>query len=227
MVFPRLLAVAALAFFALACSESAGSPPSGGGSVDVDFVKGDVILGDATAPVEIIEYASTTCGHCRTFHKTILPSIKSEFVETGKAKFIFRDLPTAPAPVSAAGGALARCAGSEGYYATLDDIFTNQYELLQASQSGGALNELIKIGERNGLSAETTKACVQNPTVIAEITRTSDLADQDDVRSTPTVFINGQRVARDAMTVEGLSSLIRKATGEAEPASDEEPAAAE
>ena len=218
----RSVFVAAISSLGLiACSgaeENTGATTSG----DVSFVAGDVVLGDANAPLEIIEYASTTCGHCRTFHKTILPRLKEDYVATGKAKLIFRDLPTPPAPVAAAGGALARCAGEAKYYEALDDIFTNQYEILQATRSGGALNELVKIGERHGLSADEVRACIQNKDVISEIGRTADLANQDGVNSTPQLFVNGENVGEALRTYETLSAYLDEKLGIAPESEDTE-----
>ena len=54
---------------------------------------GDRILGKADAPITIVEYASFTCPHCATFANQVLPPIKKDWVETGKAKLIFRDFP--------------------------------------------------------------------------------------------------------------------------------------
>lgn len=217
MIPKRALASLALTFFAIGCSQA----ESDGGALsnaDISFVKGDAILGDENATVEIIEYASTTCGHCRTFQKTILPQIKSAFIETGKANLVYRDLPTAPANVAVAGGALARCAGADKYHDVLDAIFTDQYEIIQATRTGGALKELVRIGGDHGLSEEQVKACVSNAKVIAEITRTADLATEDGVNSTPTLFINGDRVETQDMNVDGITRIINAKLGVETPA---------
>ena len=51
------------------------------------------VLGNSDAAIIIEEYASMSCGHCANFHNTILPDIKKEFIDTGKAKLIFNDFP--------------------------------------------------------------------------------------------------------------------------------------
>ena len=228
------LFVAALGAISLvACSPANGDSPTVDVSgVEVSFVSGDVIMGDENAPLEIIEYASTTCGHCRNFHKTHLARIKEEFIDTGKAKLIFRDLPTAPAPVSAASGALARCAGEEKYYDVLDDIFTHQYELLQATRTqGGAMKELIAIGGRHGLNEQQVRACVQSPDVLAEINRTADLANADGVTSTPQLIVNGENAGDAIRSYEALATFLNKKLGIEEPRAENEetasPAASE
>ncbi len=212
MFSKRVLTSVALAFLAIGCSEAKGDGQTLNDG-DVTFVKGDVVLGDAEAPIKLVEYASTSCGHCRQFHKTILPQLKTAFINTGKANMVFRDLPTPPANVAAAGGALARCAGADKYYDVLDGLFTNQYEIIQSTRTGGALGELTKVGEANGMTAAEVRACVSSTKVIAEITRTTDLAEDDGVTTTPTLFIDGVRVEAHDMTVEGITRLINAKLG--------------
>ena len=54
---------------------------------------GDKFLGEANAPVTIVEYFSLGCPHCRKFHETILPKLKTDYIDTGKARLVFRDFP--------------------------------------------------------------------------------------------------------------------------------------
>ena len=67
----------------------------------------DLVLGKADAPVTIVEYASMTCPHCATFHKTTYPALKSKYIDTGKVRFIFREFPLDELAVAAS--MLARC----------------------------------------------------------------------------------------------------------------------
>ena len=71
----------------------------------------DMIKGASDAKVTIIEYASFTCPHCATFHKDIFPKLKKEYIDTGKVKFIYREV-YFDAPGLWA-GLLARCVSSE------------------------------------------------------------------------------------------------------------------
>ena len=53
----------------------------------------DRILGNPDAPLTVIEFASMTCPHCANFHKTIYPDLKANWIDSGKARFIFRHFP--------------------------------------------------------------------------------------------------------------------------------------
>src|SRR5437588_12843738 len=53
----------------------------------------DLVLGNAEAPITVVEYASMTCGHCANFHTKVFPTLKEKYVETGKVRFIMREFP--------------------------------------------------------------------------------------------------------------------------------------
>src|SRR5262245_49671891 len=69
----------------------------------------DLVLGNAEAPITVVEYASMTCGHCAHFHTTVFPTLKEKYVDTGKVRFIMREFPLDN--LAAAASMLARCAG--------------------------------------------------------------------------------------------------------------------
>ena len=53
----------------------------------------DRVMGSPDAPVTIIEYASMTCSHCAAFATGVFPQLKTEYIDTGKAKYVFREFP--------------------------------------------------------------------------------------------------------------------------------------
>src|SRR5438094_5213724 len=53
----------------------------------------DMALGPANAPVTITEYASMTCPHCAAFSENVFPKIKSEYIDSGKVRYVFREFP--------------------------------------------------------------------------------------------------------------------------------------
>jgi protein-disulfide isomerase len=85
---------------------------------------GDIILGSATAPVTIIEYASMTCPHCAHFAEKTLPELQTRYIDTGKVRFIFREFPLDP--LAAGGFMLARCAGKDKYMQVVETLFARQ-----------------------------------------------------------------------------------------------------
>ena len=67
----------------------------------------DMALGPADAAVTITEFASMTCPHCAAFTEKVFPKIKSEYIDTNKIRFVFREFPLDIK--AAAGSMLARC----------------------------------------------------------------------------------------------------------------------
>src|SRR5581483_1775564 len=87
----------------------------------------DMALGPADAKVTITEYASMTCPHCAAFNADVFPKIKSEFIDTGKVRYVFREFPLDIK--AAAGSMLSRCIanGDAGkYFAVIDLLFRSQ-----------------------------------------------------------------------------------------------------
>ena len=86
----------------------------------------DMSMGPANARVTLVEYASVTCSHCAEFNADILPQIKTNFIDTGKIRYVYREVLTPPNNVSAAGVLLARCSGKENYFKVIDAIMRGQ-----------------------------------------------------------------------------------------------------
>ncbi len=150
----------------------------------------DRILGKADAPVTIVEYASLTCPHCADFDAHTLPKVKTEWIDTGKARLIFRDFPLDPAAVHAA--MLARCAPPDQFYAFVDALFHSQNNWAAGGKVDEALGKLAKVA---GMSDEQFSACMKNEAVQKQVLDSRVQAEQQyKVESTPTFFINGVRV---------------------------------
>ena len=95
----RLVLGAALALAAL----------FGSGKVSAAAEVHEHVLGDPAAPITMIEYSSLTCPHCGAFHTETLPTLKKEWIDTGKVKLVVRDFPLDQNALKAA--VLAHCAG--------------------------------------------------------------------------------------------------------------------
>ncbi len=153
---------------------------------------GDMALGSKDAPVTIIEYASMTCPHCAAFTNEVFPKIKSEYIDTGKVRFIFREFPLDQ--VALAASALARCVAKDDaqkYFTVIDILFKQQNDL--ASDALGTIN---RVGKQAGFSEQMIKDCVQgDPTIQKGILDVREYAySKLKVNSTPSFFVNGTLV---------------------------------
>jgi protein-disulfide isomerase len=167
---------------------------------------GDMVLGSKDAPVTIIEYASMTCPHCATFTKDVFPRLKSEYIDTGKVRFIFREFPLDQ--VALAASALARCVAKDDtqkFFTVIDVLFRQQNEL--ASDALGTIN---RVGKQAGFSEQMIKDCVQGDTTVQKgILDTREHAyTKLKVNSTPSFFVNGSLVKGET-SFEGFEKLIK------------------
>lgn len=147
------------------------------------------VLGKADAPVTIIEYASMTCPHCAAFHKETMPRIKSEFIDKGLVRFVFRPFPLDQ--LAAAGSLLAQCAPGDAYFSMIDIVFRSQKEWIGASDRLAALKQ---IGRTAGLADADMDRCLNDKAVIDRIVAgMKEAQEKFQVDSTPTFIVNGQK----------------------------------
>jgi protein-disulfide isomerase len=152
----------------------------------------DMALGPADASVTITEYASMTCPHCAAFNLTVFPKIKSEYVDTGKVRYVFREFPLDIK--AAAGSMLARCiAKGDGgkYFAVVDTLFRQQSDWVMKNTR----ETLVRIGKQAGMTEQTVDECLKDQALLDKISADQKFAaDVLQVNSTPTFFINGEMI---------------------------------
>lgn len=195
---PAALAVAfSLSLAACGGASSDNAAPADDAATGVenagDGALADMALGNTDATVTVIEYASVTCPHCATFHETIFPTIKENYIDTGKVRFIFREFPTAPAELSVVGSMLARCAADKGgrdaYFLVIDSLFKTQKTWIFGDNPRA---ELIKVANQAGMDEAAFDACVKREELLELINKNiSEGRDKYAVNSTPSFVING------------------------------------
>ena len=145
------------------------------------------ILGDEAAPVTIVEYASYTCPHCAAFHEETLPTLKADYIDTGKAKFVFREFPLDQGALTAS--VLAQCAGDR-YFQFSDAFFSTQDEWARASDPTAALRNMARLG---GLAPDRIDACLSDEGMAEAVLQMRlDAQQQHGVDSTPSFLIDGE-----------------------------------
>jgi len=171
-----------------------------------EYSRGDMVLGDPDAPVEVIEYASMTCPHCRRFHEEVYPSLKTNFIDTGKVRFIFREFPLDRYALQAS--MLARCGGEQKYFGFIDLLFQQQPNWTSASDPAAALRQIGMLG---GVSADTFDACMADETLVDMILATRlDGHQRMKVSGTPSVYVNGDKFD-GGLDYEALADRIESA----------------
>lgn len=168
-------------------------------------VMGDIPLGDEDAPVTVIEYASFTCPHCAAFHQQTWPQVKEQYVETGKVKFILREVYFDKYGLWAS--MVARCAGEKAFYPLAEAYLAKQDAWMKVPENQIG-QEIARIGRLNGLSSQQLDACLSDQDYAkALIEQYQQNAAQHEVSSTPTFIINGEKHAGN-MPFEQFAQLI-------------------
>lgn len=157
--------------------------------VSTPHVLGDMVLGDAKAPITIIEYFSMSCGYCAKFHTDVFPKLKKAYIDTGKVRFILREFPLGPhATITSQ---LARCAPADNYYAMIDMFMERQSFWYTNDDPKGKIMQLAKFA---GFTSEDFDKCMANDKVAKGIyAETERAAGPLKVTGTPTFFINGEK----------------------------------
>lgn len=168
----------------------------------------DRIMGDPEAPITIIEYASLTCPHCADFHADTLPQITTEWIETGRAKLVYRDFPTSPVALAVYAAMIARCAPEDRYFSYLKVFFKQQRNWTSSPDPMKALAQLARLG---GMSQADFDACTQNEALFTGIReRALDGQMEFDIESTPSFVVNG-RVIRGGMNYADFKDILEDA----------------
>jgi protein-disulfide isomerase len=167
---------------------------------------GDMAIGSKDASVTIIEYASMTCPHCAAFTKDVFPKIKSEYIDTGKVRFIFREFPLDK--IALAASATARCIAKDDsakYFTLIDIIFKQQNDLV-----ADPLAVINRLGKQAGFSEAQIKACVDDdPSTKQKIIDDLKYASETlKVNSTPNFFVNGTQVKGET-SFEAFEKMIK------------------
>lgn len=171
----------------------------------------DHVLGDADAPVQIVEYASLQCHHCRDFevgsadHAAVFPQLEEKYIKTGKVRFIFRDYPLDAFATAAtlAANCVAGTTGDEKptdaentrYFATVKLLYSQlDYWYLNAGTADVVMKRLPEVLRSAGMSEAAFQSCLDNESLLARVRAGYDEASSKfGISSTPTFFINGEK----------------------------------
>lgn len=151
----------------------------------------EMVMGNPDAAVEVIEYASYTCPHCANFHQNQLKELKANYIDTGKIRFVYREVYFDKYGMWAS--MVARCGGPEKFFGITQMIYEQQSEWARAGSDGAIADGLRKIGLLAGIEKDDLDACMsdsENLRALVEWYQTN--AEEHGIRSTPSFVINGK-----------------------------------
>lgn len=170
----------------------------------------DMFLGDENAPLTVIEYASFTCPHCANFHSTVFKDLKKNYIDTGKIKFVHREVYFDRFGLWA--GMIARCGGDTRYFGLTNEIYSGQKDWIGDGDPTTILDNLRKIGRTAGMNDEQMDACLQNEEMAQSMVAAYQKnATADEINATPSFVIDGTTYSN--MSYDEFAKLIDEKLG--------------
>jgi protein-disulfide isomerase len=178
----------------------------------VEMAQG-VTLGDANAPVTIVEFGDYQCPACGQFALSVKPQIDLSYVDQGRAKFVFYDFPLVSIhPNAFIGARAARCAGDQDrYWEYHDQLFQNQSRW---STQANPVGTLVDYAGPAGLDAGEFEACLKSDRHAELVSANMQLGAQLGVSGTPTLMVNagGQTRRLNSNSFQAIQGVIESLT---------------
>lgn len=165
---------------------------------------GDHILGKEDAPNTLIDYASFTCPHCANFYIAVMPTLRKDWIDTGKLRLIHRHFPSDL--VATRASQLAECSGSDKFFGTVELLFRRQVDWLSV---GDPEVEMVKILAAQGVTPEGARACLANDRLLDKVIADVQSGQALGVRFTPTLFINEEYYANPG-GADAIAAILRQ-----------------
>jgi len=167
----------------------------------------EMVLGPEDAKVTVVEYASFTCPHCAAFHQNQYKDLKADYIDTGKIRFIYRDVYFDRVGLWAA--MVARCGGPEKFFGISDMIYNDQNAVVRGESGAEIADNLRRVGKIAGLDDAQLDQCMSDePKAKALVAWYEKNKTEDNVSSTPTLIINGVQYGN--MPYSQLKGIIDK-----------------
>lgn len=171
--------------------------PSPSSLVKVD-VSNNPVLGDKNAKLTLVEFSDYECPFCKKSFNEILPDLKKNYIDKGKVKLIYKNLPLPFHQNAFKESEAALCAKDQGgdiaYYKYHDQIFTKT----TSGGTGIALDQLPVIAEDLGLKVTVFQKCLETAKFKAQVDKDIAEAGKVGASGTPTWFL-GKITSSDTM----------------------------
>ena len=152
-----------------------------------DLLDDDAVLGDPNAPVTIVEFSDYECPFCQRFYVQTFGEIKSNYIDTGKVKLIYRDFPLSFHEHAEKAAEAAECAGEQGkYYEMGDKLFSEGVD--------GGVDTFKQYDADLGLDTDAFNTCLDSEQMASEIQKDMVAGQKAGVQGTPSFFINGEMI---------------------------------
>ncbi len=162
--------------------------------VKIEITDQDHILGNKDAKVTIVEFSDFQCPFCRSFFEGAFAQVKTEYIDTGKARLVFRHFPLDFHPLAKPSAIAVECAAEQGkFWEMHDKIFQEQ-----AKKGTGTVqyttSDLKRWAANIKLNASQFNQCFESGKYTSHIDNDLAYASSINVSGTPSFFINGTQL---------------------------------
>jgi len=143
-------------------------------------------LGQADAPVTMVEFTDYQCPYCKRFHDSTFRKLKEKYIDTGKLRYVSMDLPLSFHQQARPAAHAARCAGDQDkFWQMRETLFTNSRALQQ--------DALVSYADELALDTEAFKVCLDDKRHERRINQNIQVARGAGFTGTPS-FVIGKNV---------------------------------
>lgn len=158
-------------------------------------MSGEPVLGESDAPVTMVIYEDFECPFCKRFEDNAFQQIKTNYVDTGQVKVIWKDRPLVQLhpwaePAAAAMECVYREGGDDAFWTVKSKIFANQKDLSKSNVQ----SQIKNWASMEGVSESAVQSCIDNENPLEEVRRDSENGKNIGASGTPTVFVDGRKL---------------------------------
>lgn len=162
----------------------------------------EMTLGRADAPVTIVQYASLTCPHCRTFHRDVFPELKRTYVDTGKVRFIMREFPIGKQSGNAT--IALRCAPPDKYFELYGKFMEQQSSWVSQEVR---LDPIFAVAKQVGMTRPQFDSCLKNQAMIDGLKWVKERGRTLGIIGTPNFFV-GNTLVKKTLTMSDIRAMV-------------------
>jgi len=167
-------------------------------------------LGNPDAPIVLEAYEDFLCPHCGEWTRSVEAQLRESYIKEGQLRLVYMPFPLEGfAPGSRMAAQAAHCAADQNHFWPYHDRL---FDVQTRGQSGYMIEELLSYAGTLGLNERDFTQCMSAMANTQEIAETVQEGARRGVTGTPSVFINGENVQSDWVTVQSkIENLLAAA----------------
>ena len=165
----------------------------------------EMAWGGPDAPVTIVQYASLTCPHCRHFHETVFPTLKRDYIDTGKVRFILREFPIGK--TSGMATIALRCAAPDKYLELYDKFMKQQANWVSQEVR---IEPIFAVAQQVGMTRAQFDQCRENQGMIENLKWVKERGRKLGIVGTPNYFV-GDKLIKKELTIADIQGFVAAA----------------